>query len=66
MRIDESFLTIAANIIFLAAGYTLVYGAIQFGRASRQTDQHGKLRAVYSIVAGGVFAGLSLLVSILF
>lgn len=43
----------------------LVYGGIKFAMAFRTMDQQGEHQGVYSVVAGGVLAGLSALVSAL-
>lgn len=57
--------TVLITIAASAGVIILIYGVIRFALAFQKMDQNGEHQAIYTIVAGGLLAGISVVLAVL-
>lgn len=61
----ENLKTVLITISGAAGAVLIVYGAIRFAIAFQKMDQNGEHSAIYTIIAGAVLGGISVVLGVL-
>lgn len=57
--------TVLITIAASAGVIIIIYGVIRFALAFQKMDQNGEHQAIYTIIAGGILAGISIVLAVL-
>jgi len=57
--------TVLITIAASAGVILIVYGVIRFALAFQKMDQNGEHQAIYTIIAGGILAGISVVLAVM-
>lgn len=57
--------TVALALLGSFGGIVLIYGIVKFAESFQKKDQNGEYAALYTIAAGGILAGGSIILGIL-
>lgn len=57
--------TILITIAASAGVILVIYGVIRFALSFQKMDQNGEHQAIYTIIAGGLLAGISIVLAVL-
>ena len=57
--------TVLITIAASAGVIIVIYGVIRFALAFQKMDQNGEHQAIYTIIAGGILAGISIVLAVL-
>ena len=57
--------TVLITIAASAGVIIIIYGVIRFALAFQKMDQNGEHHAIYTIIAGGLLAGISIVLAVL-
>jgi len=57
--------TVLITIAASAGAIIIIYGVIRFALAFQKMDQNGEHQAIYTIIAGGLLAGISIVLAVL-
>lgn len=61
----NNFKNVALAVVGSLGGCVLVYGIVKFGESFLKKDQNGEFAALYTIGAGAIFLGGSILVGVI-